>query len=372
MSLTLKRFQSNTRHNIWLLSLLFPFFPLLGVGVALYLNQPHWTWLGVGMIYLAVPLLDFIIGPDKRGVLLKAEKAAKETRSYAIMVQCLLPIIYGVWAVGAWYVTTTDLPASVWIAIALTFGWGLAFGINAGHEIGHKTDKRSKWIALLMLAPSFLGHFRIEHNQGHHSKVATPDDPATARFGESFWAFVPREYFGGWRRAWAIETRRAKNKGHSIYSFKNEVVLATTLNLIVFGLMTAIFGFSVLPYLILTAIVSTLGLSVQNYIGHYGLLRTKKPNGKYAPCEPCHSWNCNQIVTNLISYNLALHSDHHANPRRHYHDLRPFPDAPQLPYGYMTMFMLAYCPPLFRRVMHPRLLGYVNNDMSRILTKEML
>lgn len=370
MSSTLDLAKANSGQHIWLLSLFFPFFPLLGVGIALYLEQPYWNWLGVGMIYIALPFLDLILGPDKHGVLLRAEKSAKETRAYSVMVQMLLPVIYGVWAVGAWYITTTPITWPVWIAIALTFGWGLAFGINAGHEVGHKTDKRSKWIALLMLAPSFLGHFRIEHNQGHHSRVATPDDPATARFGESFWAFVPREYLGGWRRAWAIETRRAKNKGHSVFSFKNEVILATTLNLSVFSVMILVFGISVFPYLLLTALVSTLGLSVQNYIGHYGLLRQRKPNGKYEPCEPCHSWNCNQIVTNLISYNLALHSDHHANPRRHYPDLRPFPDAPQLPYGYMTMFMLAYFPPLFRRVMHPRLLNYVRGDMSRILTKE--
>jgi len=343
-------------------------FPLTGTGAALYFDNPALLWVPIFGLYILMPILDALIGPDKNGILIRAESQAKQTRLYKFMVHMLLPIIIAIWAFGAWYAVSHDLPLHAWIAVSVSHGWSLAFGINAGHETGHKTDKFSKWIALLMLAPSFLGHFRIEHNQGHHSKVATPEDPATARYGESFWAFIPREYFGGWKRAWHIEARRARLKGHSKFSLKNEMILATTLGVTLWAIMIAVFSVSVIPYLVIAATISCTALSAQNFIGHYGLLREKRPDGKYKPCEPCHSWNCNQIVTNLTTYNLALHSDHHAHPRRHYQELRPFPDAPQLPYGYMTMYWLAYIPPLFRRVMHPKLLSYVDGDMSRVLT----
>ncbi|WP_418152520.1 fatty acid desaturase [Litorimonas sp. RW-G-Af-16] len=118
-------------------------------------------------------------------------------------------------------------------------------------------------------------------------------------------------------------------------------------------------------------VISVMALSSQNYFAHYGLLRQKRPNGKYVPCQPEHSWNCNQLVTNLTSYNLARHSDHHAHPTRHYQNLRTFKDAPQLPFGYMAMNMIGYVPPLFRRVMDPRVLANVDGDMSKVLTLDM-
>ena len=136
--------------------------------------------------------------------------------------------------------------------------------------------------------------------------------------------------------------------------------------------MLAIFGWVILPYLVIAWLYSVHSLSLQNFVAHYGLLRDKRPDGKYLPAEPKHSWNCNKLFTNLVSFNLARHSDHHANPSRHYQNLRTFPDAPQLPFGYSTMFILAYFPPLFRRVMDPLVLKNVDGDMEKVLTRDMV
>ena len=176
---------------------------------------------------------------------------------------------------------------------------------------------------------------------------------------------MSREYPGAWKRSWKIEKRRADRKGYSRFSLKNEVVLAT-----VWSVMIVIFGVSVLAYMVLAWFVSATALTSQNYIAHYGLLRDRRPNGKFLPCEPHHSWNCNLLVTNLTSFNLARHSDHHANPSRHYQYLRQFQEVPALPFGYMLMFLIGYIPPLFRRVMDPRVLKGVNGDTSRILTQD--
>lgn len=358
------------KRHLWLISLTFPTTPLLGIGLALATGNPHWVWLPVIMFYVLVPALDYLAGNDKYDLLGLIQEEVRSSKFYKFMVHAMLPAIYLTWIGGAWFFTKQPWPWDIYLALGLSHGWGLAFAINAGHETGHKTDKVSKWFALFMLLPSFYGHFRVEHNMGHHSDVATPRDHATSRFGESYYHFMRREYPGAWKRSWKIESKRAARKGYSRFSLKNEVVLSTVLAVLVWTTMTAVFGLSVLAYMILAWFVSATALTSQNYIAHYGLLRDRRADGKFLPCEPRHSWNCNLLVTNLTSFNLARHSDHHANPSRHYQYLRQFQDVPALPYGYMVMFLIGYIPPLFRKVMDPLVIKNANGDMNKVLTED--
>ena len=360
-----------SKRHLWLVSLTYPTSPLLGAGMIAATGNVHMAWLPLLMFYVAIPILDMLIGNDKHDLLGQMEDEVSLSSFYKYMVHGLLPIIYFTWLMGAWFIVNYDLPWTSYIALGIAHGWGLAFAINSGHEVGHKTDKFSKWMALLMLAPSFYGHFRVEHNMGHHSDVATPRDSATARFGEGFWAFMAREYPGAWKRAWRLESKRAARKGYSKWSPKNEVVASVIIQTLLYGAVILWLGAAVIPYLVLAWLFSSMALSLQNYVAHYGLLREKRPDGKYLPCQPHHSWNCNLIITNIVSYNLARHSDHHAHPSRHYQHLRKFEDAPQMPMGYMPMFILAYFPPLFRKVMDPKVIANVGGDMSKILTKEL-
>jgi len=360
------------KRHLWLISLTFPTTPLLGIALALTTGNPHWVWLPVAMFYVLVPALDYVVGDDKYDLLGLIQDEVSSSKFYKFMVHAMLPAIYLTWVGGAWFFTKQSWPWDIYLALGLSHGWGLAFAINAGHETGHKTDKVSKWFALFMLLPSFYGHFRVEHNMGHHSDVATPRDHATSRFGESYYHFMSREYPGAWKRSWKIEKRRADRKGYSRFSLKNEVVLSTVMALIVWGAMVVVFGPFVLAYMILACFVSATALTSQNYIAHYGLLRDRRPDGKFLPCEPHHSWNCNLLVTNLTSFNLARHSDHHANPSRHYQYLRQFQEVPALPYGYMLMFLIAYIPPLFRKIMDPLVLRGVNGDMNKVLTEDLV
>ena len=361
-----------SKRHLWLVSLTYPASPLLGAGLIIATGNVHLAWVPIVLFYVLIPLLDTLIGEDKHDILGQMESEAELSRFYKYMVHGLMPVIYMTWLYGAWFVVNYELPLSSYIALGIAHGWGLAFAINSGHEVGHKTDKFSKWMALLMLAPSFYGHFRIEHNMGHHSDVATPRDSATARFGEGFWAFMAREYPGAWKRAWRLESRRAARKNYSKWSLKNEVVASVIMQLILYAVIIAWLGSAVILYLALAWLFSCMALSLQNYVAHYGLLRDKREDGKYLPCQPHHSWNCNLIITNIVSYNLARHSDHHAHPARHYQYLRKFENVPQMPFGYMPMFILAYFPPLFRKVMDPHVLKNAGGDMSKILTKELV
>jgi alkane 1-monooxygenase len=106
-------------------------------------------------------------------------------------------------------------------------------------------------------------------------------------------------------------------------------------------------------------------LEVVNYLEHYGLLRQKREDGRYERCRPEHSWNSNNVASNVLLYHLQRHSDHHANPTRRYQALRHVEEAPQLPTGYAGMIVLAWIPPLWRRVMDPRLVAHYGGDATR-------
>ena len=95
-------------------------------------------------------------------------------------------------------------------------------------------------------------------------------------------------------------------------------------------------------------------------------LRGKRADGSYVRCSPADSWNSDHVVSNLFLYQLQRHSDHHANPKLRYQSLRSAAEAPQLPAGYAVMIVIAWIPPLWRRVMDQRLLDYYDGDTERI------
>jgi alkane 1-monooxygenase len=116
--------------------------------------------------------------------------------------------------------------------------------------------------------------------------------------------------------------------------------------------------------LLIQALGFTL-LEVVNYLEHYGLMRQKNADGRYERCQPRHSWNSNNVASNVLLYHLQRHSDHHAHPLRRYQALRHFDEAPELPSGYGTMMLLAVIPPLWRRVMDPRVASHYAADLRR-------
>ena len=85
--------------------------------------------------------------------------------------------------------------------------------INTAHELGHKKERVERVLSKLALAQSGYGHFYVEHNRGHHNRVATPEDPASSRLGESFWAFLPRTVVGRVQSAWALGAKRLRAQG---------------------------------------------------------------------------------------------------------------------------------------------------------------
>jgi len=348
----------------WLLGLFIPMLPLVGAGLVEVTGFGLFWWFGPLFVYGVVPVLDLLIGKDAQNPPEAALVRLERDRYYRWCTYLFVPLQLGVqvWACGRW--TGGALSMVDCLGLAATVGVVGGAAINTAHELGHKRQPAERWLAKIALAQTGYGHFIIEHNRGHHVRVATPEDPASARLGESFWAFLPRTVVGSLKSAWALEARRLGRKGNSPLSPSNEAIQAWTMTLLLFGVLLVLFGWSILPWLLIQAVFGFCLLEVVNYIEHYGLLRQQDAEGRHERCEPRHSWNSNNLTSNLLLYHLQRHSDHHANPMRRYQALRHCEDAPELPSGYGTMIVLAYLSPLWRRIMDPRVIAHYGDDAS--------
>ncbi|HAV75304.1 MULTISPECIES: alkane 1-monooxygenase [unclassified Limnobacter] len=351
---------------MWLLSVIAPFAAPLGPIMYLYTGHTQWLWIFLAFFYLGLPVLDFVFGEDKQNPPEQAVPELENTKYYRVITYLLVPIITFGFLFNVVFLATHDLHWLHWLAVAITTGSLLGFGLNLGHEMGHKKRKLDKALALFTLSLGGYGHFSIEHNRGHHRDVATPEDPATSRMGEHIYEFMLREIPGAFKRAWRLESERLERAGKSRWNAGNEMLQAGAMTLVLYTALIAMFGWPMVPVLAVVAFWGAFQLTSANYIEHYGLMRQKLPNGEYERCAPHHSWNSNHLVSNLVVFQLQRHSDHHANPARSYQSLRDFPELPSLPSGYFGMFLIAYVPPLWFAIMNPRLLEVAGKNAQKI------
>ena len=350
---------------MWLLGLVVPLFPVGAAWLALGHGWRVGWWMGPIWILAVVPLADLLLGTDTANPPEWATKQLEEDRFYRWCTYLFLPLQLAALGFSCWVVASRpDLAWLDWLGFALTVGAVGGVGINTSHELGHKKPKHERWLAKLALAQVAYGHFFVEHNRGHHTRVATAEDPASSRMGESFWAFLPRTVIGSVRSAWELERSRLARHGHGAWSKDNDVLTAWAMTAGLYAGLTLTFGPAILGFLAVQAVFGFSLLEVVNYLEHYGLLRQQDAQGHNERCTPQHSWNSNHIASNLLLYNLERHSDHHAWPSRRYQALRHFPEAPQLPTGYGGMLALALVPPLWRAVMDPRVVQHYGGDVS--------
>lgn len=251
------------------------------------------------------------------------------------------------------------------VGLAVTIGITSGFGINVAHELGHRRERHERWLGKVALAQNWYGHFAVEHGRGHHVHVATPLDPVSARFGETYWHFLGRSLVGEFRFALSAERERLARRGTPWYSAQNQILQGWMLSACLFGGLIAVFGVQILPYLLIQAAVGLAFLECVNYIEHYGLLRLRLPDGRYERCWHGHSWNSTKRITGLGVFNLERHSDHHVHPGRRYQSLAREDTAPELPGGYAQMVFAALIPPLWRRIMDRRVLALCGDDIRR-------
>lgn len=356
---------ADRKRYLWMIALVMPTLTFWAIGLNAVTGWSIWLWLGPIVILGVVPVIDLLTGIDDSNPPDEAIRALEADRYYRWITYAFLPLQYAGFVLAMWVIARGDLSVLDKVGLAVTVGFIGGLGINTAHELGHKKESHERWLSKIALAQCAYGHFAVEHNRGHHVRVATPEDPASARMGESFYAYWPRTVLGSLRSAWDLERRRIGRHGRHPWRIGNDVVNALLMTVVLWSALLAWLGVGLLPYLVLQAVVGFTLLEAVNYLEHYGLLRQRvgaDERSRYERVEPRHSWNSSHVTTNVLLYHLQRHSDHHAHPTRRYQALRDVGQAPVLPTGYAGMILIAFVPALWRRVMDPRVLAHYGGD----------
>ena len=322
----------------------------LSIGLCFSLQPIFWeihniAWMTVVVSFGIIPLLDLLIG---RGLSPNLSCFGR----FSIWV----PRIYGVihFIVLFFYLFKAnnygfyEIPI-LGLALGTISG---AVGITVDHELMHRKNIADKNLAKLILCSVCYGHFFIEHIRGHHSRVATIYDSATAKKNQSLYSFLIQSILGSIIHAWKLEKRRLNSKNSFKFILKNEVIFLHFLTGIFIFLVFYFFGLNGVFLFVIQSFIAVILLEAINYIEHYGLLRKKRQNETYVPVDVIHSWNSNHLASNWILLQLPWHSDHHKNVGKTFNQLKSIKNAPQLPYGYPTMIVIAFFPFIFFSLMN--------------------
>lgn len=305
--------------------------------------------------FIIIPVVDWLLGKDPSNPAAGEMKRIEEDPVFRGILYAYVPIHLGLIVWCAWVIARGELPPAQSLGLALSVGIVTgAQGITIAHELGHARSKLDRWLARALLTSVSYGHFTIEHNRGHHVRVATPEDPATARYGESFWRFLPRTIVGSYISACRIEIERLKRLRLRPTSRHNQMIWFTLIPIAIAGALALALGpRAALAFAVQSAMAVTL-LEAVNYVEHYGLVRARLADGRYERVAHRHSWDADNFLSNCFLVHLQRHADHHTHPARPYQALLHHDDSPKLPTGYAGMVPLALVPPLWFAVMNPR------------------
>jgi alkane 1-monooxygenase len=305
---------------------------LLGV-----LNPHPFAWGMVLIVFVGIPLLDFVLGTGRTNPSPSQEISWKKSRVWAPALYLYASTHLFILILAANRVSELSLPEVLLLSLTVGLYTG-GVGITVAHELCHKKSWIHQFTAEFLLITVWYQHFAIEHVKGHHLRVATSEDPASARKGENVYSFILRSVTGSFRHAWELDRW-------------------STLRGVVLSVLTTFVAFYFSPmmgmFFLLQAAVAIILLEMVNYIEHYGLARKALSPGRYEKVTHLHSWNSSHLVSNALLFHLQRHSDHHAFANLPYTVLKHHPEAPQLPSGYPGMILLALVPPLWFRFMNP-------------------
>lgn len=310
--------------------------------------------------YFILPIADSLIGLSNYP---SAHRIARfDTRVAKLYDGALLFSAWSMVALLGWALWAVSVTPLEWWEFALTAimigEYGGFVGIVTAHELIHRRSPGMRRLSFLLMA--LVGHafFCIEHVGGHHKRVATPEDPATARKGQSLYRFLPRTILWGFASAWQLEAERLDRVNLPLWSYHNLLLRWYGFTMLVAAASYLLLGPMSLLLFVCQAVLAIFALETINYIEHYGLRRAQRADGSFEGVKLHHSWNSSHIMTNVSLFNLGRHSDHHRQSSRPYYKLRHCDEAPQLPYGYSAMIVLAMIPPLWFRIMDGELERY--------------
>ena len=172
----------DTKKYTWILSLVPAAIPLILWGLWAWMGQLDapagvlhvvW-WLGPFAVFVLIPFTDAVLGRDGENVPEEFVPWLEETKFYRVVSFLYFPIMFASLLACCHLWTRGDLQWFDSIGLAWSMGMTSGIGIVAAHELGHKKGSFESWLGKICLAvPAY----------GHHVKVATPEDPVSARMG---------------------------------------------------------------------------------------------------------------------------------------------------------------------------------------------
>ncbi|MDG1246775.1 MAG: alkane 1-monooxygenase [Flavobacteriaceae bacterium] len=330
--------------------------------IGILVGGPY-VYLTVVYTFIFIPILEL----NTKEYLNEYSDDEKKSRNldpfFDFLLYLNIPIVYGIFFVSLNTLVHTNSISEI-IGIILSASIVMATnGINVGHELGHRKSLFSRTCSKLLYLPCQYMHFFIEHNYGHHINVATPNDPATAKYKQNLYSFWISSVTKTYISAWKIQLKLLRVSKLSFISIKNDMIFYTLFQVSFLIFIYLNYGLIITIYSVFMSVVSFLFLETINYVEHYGLLRKINSNGRYERVKPHHSWNSNHTIGRITLYELTRHSDHHFKSSKKYQVLESIEDSPQLPYGYPTSILISFFPPLWFRIMNPLVehhMGYSN------------
>jgi alkane 1-monooxygenase len=323
--------------------------------IVAFLYHGWLTFLPILVFFVVVPLLEHLLPPAETNLTEQERLVAQHDPFFNLLIYAMVPV--QLFFVGWYLVAFNEIDTAIDL-IGRTLALGVmcgVIGINVGHELGHRLNRGEQFLGEILLLTSLENHFLPYHNRGHHTNVATPSDPATARKNEPVFLFWFRSHFGSYKQAWQIECQRMVIMGKGKLNFSNRMVIYTISQCAALLLIFFAFGLYAMLGFFAAAVVGILLLETVNYIEHYGLLRKQRENGTYESVKRMHSWNSNHVIGRVVLFELSRHSDHHFKADRPYQLLENHDESPVMPTGYPGMMLLSLVPPLFFRVMNKRI-----------------
>ena len=314
------------------------------------------AWLPLVALFGLLPFADKLIGESR----ITGSQAKTLLRGDDIWCQLIVWLAVPAQTVSILWAT------SVFVDNGLSFsgmlGWTLStgivsaiIGIAPGHELFHKPNLFERIAGGYLFSTVGYGGSKICHCRDHHIHVATEHDAATAKRGQSLYAFLPGAYAVNFKKAFELEKERLNAMGKSWLHPTNELLWWWGVTITFAIVCFSFWGIAGMLFYIVQSFIAVTVLEGINYIEHYGLVRQKKSDGTYEPVTVAHSWNCKFILSNMILLNLQRHSDHHESATKRFQVLIDYPISPHLPAGYPALILVSFIPPLWRRIIHPLL-----------------
>ena len=317
--------------------------------------QGVWCWSAMVYAFVMIPIAETLMPVNTENYSEQEIENRLKNKFFDFLLYLNVPIVYGSLIYSLFIVTNNILSYTEIEGIICSLGVILgANGINVAHELGHRKTMFEKILGKLLLIPSHYTHFFIEHNHGHHLHVSTPNDPSTAKYNQTLYAFWWQTVTGTYKEAWKIQNRLNQMEKRSFYSIKSDMFWFTLIQTSYMVLIYIFFGFLGAFVALFAGIVGFLVLETVNYIEHYGLKRNLLPSGRFERVSEKHSWNSNHVLGRIVLYELTRHSDHHYKSQKEYQILEYHDVSPQMPYGYPTSMVMSFIPPLWFAVMNKR------------------